>query len=68
MEVNTKFDIGAQLWVIIDNKPEHVLVTDVEIDVVSKKTVNIKYGINYRDSVVDEYKLYSTKEELLKSL
>ena len=67
MEVKTKFNVGDMVWYIYNNKVSHLDVTAVSISVYSDSDPIIKYTLHY-DYELDESKLFTTKEELLKSL
>lgn len=66
MKIETKYDVGQEVWCLIKGKPYKV------------KVICIKYVCNkiYYDLLFDstkvfelaEYNLFSNKEELLKSL
>lgn len=71
MTIETKYNIGDEVWVAINNKPEEFIITGV------KYTMNGRYkGCDYYikssdcdyDTLLPEELLSPTKEELLKSL
>lgn len=66
MEVNTKYDIGDQVWLVDANKvvmrPVTGLVISMEGD-----TVEIKYS-TWGNEDIPENLLFKTKNELLESL
>ena len=66
MEVNTKFNVGDQVWLVESNKVVmgivHKLVINWEGD-----TVDIKYSTNGSNDI-PEHLLFKTKNELLESL
>ena len=67
MEVKTKFSVGDMVLYIYNNKVSHLDVTAVSISIYSDSDPIIKYTLHY-DYELDESKLFTTKEELLKSL
>ena len=72
MKIETKFDPGQTVWIMIDNKPKECVINEV-IPGVRGKT------FRYRDAyTIDGYngkspkfyagEMFTTKEELIKSL
>lgn len=68
MELNTKYYIGDRVWLISGNKAVESIVTLYRITVDSDNKQKVTYELNHCGSDVDESKLFSSKEELLKSL
>lgn len=77
MTIETKYNIGDKVWVIVNNKVHHIRIEEIKVSI--EKTMIIEDGV----LSISEYKtLYSvgwgdwhkesdifhTKEELLKSL
>jgi hypothetical protein len=67
LKVSTKFDIGDKVWYISDNKVNENDITGVSISVDNNELVNVDYTLHFNDKV-SENLLFSTKEELIKSL
>lgn len=77
MTIETKYNIGDRVWVIVENRVQHLSIQDFAIET-SKVVFNDKgefvscvLRIQYylRDSEwVEEDMCFPTKEELLKSL
>lgn len=77
MTIETKYNIGDEVWCILDNEVQHCEITDIYIAIAGKycelkcrfKSVlkTVEYKVSY-GHIVAEYKLFPTKEELLKSL
>ena len=71
MIIETKYNIGDEVWLMKENKPTKLLVDFIEI--IAASTVSksfILYGLKM-GSVVErvlESRLFPTKEELLKLL
>lgn len=68
MTIETKFNIGQEVWLIKNNKPQTIKVSCIEIiaaSVVSKPC--IRYGCGNFERYAESH-LFPTKEELLKSL
>lgn len=71
MVIKTKYNIGDEVWVMYDNKPSKRAVDFIEIIVASTTSKGfIQYGLKMEGVVerMTEKYLFSTKEELLKSL
>ena len=66
MEINTKFDIGDQVWLVDANKVVKILVTGVVILLVGD-TLEVKYSTWGNDNIPESL-LFKTKKELLESL
>ena len=66
MEVNTKFDIGDQVWIIDANKVVKILVTGLVISL-EGDTTEVKYS-TWGNKDIPENLLFKTKKELLESL
>lgn len=71
MTIETKFNIGDVVWLMKENKPTTRVVSFIEIIAASTTSeCFIQYGLKVEGIVerVVENHLFSTKEELLKSL
>lgn len=71
MTIETKFNIGDEVWFMKENKPTKKVVDFIEIITASATSKSfIQYGLKMEGVVerVTEKNLFSTKEELLKSL
>ena len=67
MVVESKFNIGDDVWFIRGNQATCCDVTGVGIFVEGNKEPKITYTVHY-DHDYDESQVFATKEELLKSL
>lgn len=65
MEIKTKYNIGDKVWFMHDNKCVLKKVENIRIDV---DDMYIQYIFNGNEIWLSEKHLFSTKEELLKSL
>lgn len=65
MTISTKYDIGDMVWFMHDNICVSNKVENIRIDV---DNMYIQYVFNGGNIWLSETFLYSTKEELLKSL
>lgn len=77
MQIKTQFDIGQEVWLIHENKSTKTTVGAININVLSKDTINIIYHLGWEEDFEGEdfliksvsgKRLFSTKEELIKSL
>ena len=66
MEVNTKYDIGDQVWLVDANKVVKVIVTGVVI-LLEGDTQEVRYSTWGNDNIPENL-LFKTKNELLESL
>ena len=62
MKIETKYDIGQEVWVMSMNRPYCAKITGIRIDI-HGLFYNIEYILSKR-----EEDIFPTKEELLKSL
>ena len=62
MKIETKYDIGQEVWVMSIGRPFCTTIRAIRID-----EIGLQYILKYI-SARDEKDIYSTKEELLKSL
>ena len=68
MKIETKYSIGDEVWFLFDGKPLNGKIARIS-EYTIKVVVIFKDGKEYsfiRD--IKDFKLYPTKEELLKSL
>ena len=75
MEVNTKYNIDDRVWIVLNNKVEKQIVTGITVyhtfkepHLGGEEKIDILYDLNWQTEEVPESRLFSTKEELLKSL
>ena len=71
MEVNFKFDIGEQVWIMENNRPARFEVKNVKVEIESLvKDHKVTYLLMNQgvQREVDEKMVFKTKEELVKSL
>lgn len=65
MDIKTKYNIGDYVWIMRDNKPEKIRITNIEIEVIGK-TISGSGGILSGESsicilyVEIQYRQYST--------
>ena len=70
MTIETKYNIGDEVFLLIRNKVERYPIVDIRIDVNYKRT-NTGYRLQTQAGHTEYYsedELFPTKEELLKSL
>lgn len=68
METKTKYNIGDKVWLIRDNRAQRSDITRVVISVESSDNYEVSYSLHFGDTEFPEDQLFSSKEELLKSL
>lgn len=76
MKIETKYDIGQEVWVMLDNKPQCMKIWGVNVNIQEgfdgQYTLPDKTNIEYynwgKHHIIAEEYLFPTKEELLKSL
>ena len=72
MKIETKFDPGQTVWIMINNKPEKCVIDEV---IPGTRTKTFRYqdaytiiGYNKNSPKFYEEQIFKTKEELIKSL
>jgi hypothetical protein len=72
MKIETKYDPGDTVWIMINNKPKECVIYEVEPGKIMK---NLKYldrytieGYNGNSPTFYNSDIFKTKEELLNSL
>lgn len=77
MVIETKYDIGDEVWVIVENRAQHLRIEGVAVSTLgetfdeSGKLISYRIRINYYfgdGEWVNDVDCFPTKEELLKSL
>ena len=78
MKIETKYDIGQEVWVMKDNRPKKLKVNGISVECLDGmynscihfgiESVKYDLGERMRPMIYSEIYLYPTKEELLKSL
>lgn len=70
MTIETKYNIGDEIWFMKDNRPVQTLIIDIRIYVAYKgngqSITDITYGTDSCEKHQDE--VYTSKKELLESL
>ena len=67
MTIETKFNIGDEVWFMYENRPMSMRVMHIELYISCNK-VKRQYIDKYGSYRVSEHKLFRTKQELLDSL
>lgn len=73
MKAETKFEITAKVWALVDNKAKLAPISEIEIRVRSNKT-SINYFLNvgteerFDCKIVSEENCFASREELINSL
>jgi hypothetical protein len=68
MKIETKFDIGQEVWVMSDGKPTKSTIKWITIGVYSVQPLSIRYQVLSYEAPRYENQVFESKEELLKSL
>lgn len=68
MKIETKHDIGQEVWVMSDGKPTKATVKWIYISIFSALPLSIKYQVLSYEAPRYENQVFESKEELLKSL
>lgn len=68
MTIDTKFEIGDKVFLILDNKVVEKEITGVKLNVYSEDKIYESYFLNYEDVNYPAVSLFKSKKELLKSL
>ena len=68
MTIDTKFEIGDKVFLILDNKVVEKEITGVKITVYPEDKSYESYVLNYEDVNYPAVRLFKSKKELLKSL
>ena len=68
MEVNTKFNIRDEVWLVDENKAVKMIVTGLVITTTAPDSYEVKYDLNYSLHDIPEGQVFKTKVELLESL
>lgn len=70
--IETKFDIGQKVWILVDSKAVERVVRRVNVSL-TKKEVRVEYNMEATEkystdeyTFYDESKVFATKEELRK--
>lgn len=69
MTIETKYDVGDEVWVYIGGKPKKRKVGRIETNTIGNFQRIVYYLNNeiHKPTIFHEYQLFPTKEELLKS-
>ena len=78
MKIETKYDIGQEVWVMKDNRPQKFKVNGISVEYqdgmykscIHSGIASVHYDLGQRMNpmIYGEIYLFPTKEELLKSL
>jgi hypothetical protein len=71
MTIETKYNIGDEVWVIEDDKPKCKKIKEIDIQIGDYFSKSNEVEIDYTFGIYcirDEKQCFPTKEELLKSL
>jgi hypothetical protein len=68
MTIDTKFEIGDKVFLILDNKVVEKEITGVKLLAYQQDQYCETYVLNYEDVGYPAVRLFKSKKELLKSL
>lgn len=68
VKVNTKYNIGDQVWFISSNRVVSQEITGIRVCIESEKDCKVEYNLHYGSTWVSGDKLFNSKKELLESL
>lgn len=74
MQINTKYSLGDNVWVMKDNKPYTCTVFSIEpivrrwFESINKIETIVKYRFEDQGRLFNENQLFETKEALIQSL
>ena len=68
MKIETKYDIGQEVWVNDNGTPRKCRVKYIEVLALELMGTTIKYKVLSYEPPIRESLVFPTKEELLKSL
>ena len=68
MTIDTKFEIGDKVFLILDNKVVEKEITGVKLLAYQQDKSYESYVLNYEDVNYPAIRLFKSKKELLKSL
>lgn len=68
MQINTKFNINDEVYAIMRNKIQKYIIATIDIFIGLNNEIQIEYSVNGDTGNWEEDKLFSSKEELIKSL
>ena len=70
MKIETKYNIGDEVWFLSYNSPRKARICVMSIYVQNSSEITILYSLNEKELYwhKNEQDLFATKEELLKSL
>lgn len=68
MEINTKYNIGDLLWLMVSNTPKEIRIEEIHIEVRQKQIPMVKYkcrcGVNTGLIAIRENEATASKEDL----
>lgn len=72
MTIETKHNLTKTVWLMLDNKPIKSLIWSIEpvVNITHDRgsSTKIRYRLEEMGKLYDEYELFESKEELIKSL
>lgn len=69
MKIETKYSLGDKVWYIFSNKVESSTIESIYLTIgENNRPKPTQYRLNRREEDFEENKLFSSKDELLKTL
>lgn len=71
MKIETKFDVGQDIWFMEDNRPTKQEITKISIDIVPNFGLGVPiilYHYGCYDNCVNKIRCYGSRKELVESL
>lgn len=68
VKVNTKYNIGDQVWFISSNRVVSQEITGIRVCVESEEECKVEYNLHFGSIWASGDKLFKSKKELLESL
>lgn len=76
MKIETKFNVGQDVWIIFNNQPETWRVTEIIITPIKQNSYSVRYKLHHvgnthlggvHETELWEYQIGATKRALLES-
>lgn len=67
MEIKTKYNLEDKVWALVNNTPKEITIVKIKF-MAQRNTRNSLWYADSNGNGYTEQRLFSTKEELLKSL
>lgn len=68
MNIETKYNTGQTVWLMSENKPWNPVIDSIEVTIFQSEKRSVYYSFQNSRVKANEELVFSSKEELLKSL